>query len=110
MTAAIQYNQFRFKDPYTIAFLRDVVGLNRFPAVADRDFALAIAEYQSNFGLTVDGQVGPATTRALVRELRTEDERPLANLLREDNFVSWVDVHAPAWTNFGQFQLDVNWR
>ncbi|TMB64875.1 MAG: DUF4157 domain-containing protein [Chloroflexi bacterium] len=110
ITAAIQYNQFRFKDPYTIAFIRDAVGLDRFPAVADRAFVLAIAEYQSNVGLTVDGQVGPATTRALVRELRAEDERRLADLLRVDNFVAWADVNAAAWTNCGQFEWDVNWR
>lgn len=110
IAAAIQWNQFRFKDPYTIAFIREVIGLDRFPAVADRDFALAIAEYQSNFGLTVDGQVGPATTRALLRELRAEDERRLANLLRVDNFVAWVDVNPVARVNCGQFQWDVNWR
>lgn len=110
IAAAIEYNEFRFKDPYTIAFIREVIGLDRFPAIADRDFALAIAEYQSHFGLPVDGQVGPRTTRALVRELRAEDERRLSELLRVDNYVAWGDVNAANRIDCGQFQWDVNWR
>src|SRR5262249_18757111 len=48
---AIRYNAFRFKDPYSIAIVRDIVGVSRFPAVSDEDLALGVARYQASFGL-----------------------------------------------------------
>jgi hypothetical protein len=105
---AVRYNAFRFKDPFTVSFVRDVLGVPRYPAVSDRDLALAAARYQASFGLTPDGRIGVATTRRLVDELNAEDQRRLARLLREDNSVTWSDVNAATWTGCGQFQWDVN--
>lgn len=87
---AIRYNDFRFKDPYSIAVVRDLVGVPRFPAVSDEDLARAVARYQADFGLTPDGQAGPATTRRLTAELRAEDLPEDARQLRADNFVTWA--------------------
>jgi len=69
---AIRYNAFRFKDPYSIAVVRDLVGVPRFPAVSDEDLARAVARYQADFGLVPDGQAGPTTTRRLTVELEAE--------------------------------------
>jgi len=105
---AVRYNARRFQDPFTVSFVRDVLGVPRYPAVSDRDLALAAARYQADFGLTPDGKIGVATTRRLVDELNAEDQRRLARLLREDNMVTWSDVNAATWTGCGQFQWDVN--
>jgi Domain of unknown function (DUF4157)/Putative peptidoglycan binding domain len=88
--AAIAYNAFRFKDPYSIAVVRDIVGVPRFPAVSDEDLARGVARYQASFGLTPDGQAGPATTARLVAEARAENLPKDANQLRADNFVTWA--------------------
>lgn len=88
--AAIRYNAFRFKDPYSIAVVRDLVGVPRFPAVSDEDLARAVAQYQADFGLTPDGQAGPGTTRRLTAELRAEGLPEDANQLRADNYVTWA--------------------
>jgi hypothetical protein len=90
LQAAIRYNGFRFKDPYSIAIVRDLVGVPRFPAVSDEDLARAVARYQADFGLRPDGQAGPATTRRLTAELRAEDLPEDARQLRRDNYVSWT--------------------
>jgi hypothetical protein len=87
---AIRYNAFRFKDPYSIAVVRDLVGVPRFPAVSDEDLARGVARYQAAFDLTPDGQAGPDTTRRLVREARAEDLPRDANQLRADNYVLWA--------------------
>jgi len=110
---AIRYNDFRFKDPFSIAVVRDVIGIPKYPAVSDRDLALAAAQWQAEFNLTVDGKVGPTMTRTLVRELRAEDQRALAQQLRQDNYVTWSTVNGPTRTacsaaGFGRFQWDVN--
>ena len=105
---AIRYNARRFVDPFTVSFVRDVLGVPKYPAVSDRDLALAAARYQADFGLTPDGRIGVATTRRLVDELNAEDQRRFARLLRADNMVTWTDVNAANWTGCGQFQWDVN--
>ena len=105
---AIRYNARRFVDPFTVSFVRDVLGVPKYPAVSDRDLALAAARYQADFGLTPDGRIGVATTRRLVAELNAEDQRRFARLLRADNMVTWTDVNAANWTGCGQFQWDVN--
>jgi hypothetical protein len=87
---AIRYNAFRFKDPYSIAVVRDLVGVPRFPAISDEELARAVARYQADFGLTPDGQAGPTTTRRLTAELRAEDLPEDARQLRADNFVTWA--------------------
>lgn len=88
--AAIRYNGFRFKDPYSIAIVRDIVGVSRFPAVSDEDLARGVARYQASFGLTPDGQCGPATTARLVTEAGAENIPRDAEQLRADNYVSWA--------------------
>lgn len=118
LTAAVQYNGFRFKDPYSLAVVRDLVGVPRFPAVSDEDLARAVASYQAQFGLTADGQAGPATTTRLTAELGAEGLPQDAEQLRRDNYVSWSDVVAPARNMPGApgdasgfatfFQWDVN--
>ncbi len=108
IATANAYNAFRFKDPYTISFVRDVLGIAKYPAVADADLALAVAAWQAQFGLTPDGQVGPLTTRTLLAELRAEHQDALARLLRTDNFVTTASVAAPNRFNCGQFAWDVN--
>ncbi len=108
IAAANAYNAFRFKDPYTISFVRDVLGIPQYPAVADADLANAVAAWQAQFNLTPDGQVGPRTTRTLLAELRAEHQDALARLLRTDNFVTTADAAAPNRTNCGQFAWDVN--
>jgi hypothetical protein len=90
ITRAIAYNGFRFKDPYSIAVVRDLVGVPRFPAVSDEELALGVARYQAQFGLTPDGQAGPATTQRLTAELRAEALPEDAAQLRRDNFVTWA--------------------
>ena len=105
---AVRYNARRFVDPYTVSFVRDVLGVPRYPAVSDRDLAVAAARYQADFGLTPDGRIGPATTARLVAELRAENRPELARLLRLDNMVTWANVNGPAWTGCGNFQWDVN--
>jgi hypothetical protein len=114
--AAIRYNAFRFKDPYSIAVVRDIVGVPRFPAVSDEDLALGLARYQSSFGLTPDGKAGPATTAQLVTEAGAENLPKDATQLRADNYVTWApgagvhngcgagpDAEGPTF-----FQWDVN--
>ena len=80
--AAVRYNAFRFKDPYSIAVVRDLVGVPRFPAVSDEDLARAVARYQADFGLTPDGQAGPGRHGRLTAELRAEDLPEDAQQLR----------------------------
>jgi hypothetical protein len=114
---AIRYNAFRFKDPYSIAVVRDIVGVSRFPAVSDEDLARGVARYQASMGLTPDGQAGPGTTGRLVAEARAEDLPRDADQLRADNFVTWAPaagVHngcgaaADAAGRATFFQWDVN--
>jgi hypothetical protein len=87
---AIQYNAFRFKDRYSIAIVRDIVGVPRFPAVSDEDLARGVARYQASFGLTADGKAGPETTLRLVAEARSEALPKDAVQLRADNYVTWT--------------------
>jgi hypothetical protein len=114
---AIRYNAFRFKDPYSIAIVRDIVGVPRFPAVSDEDLALGVARYQAAFGLTPDGKAGPQTTRRLVAEAGAESLPADAEQLRADNYVTWTPaagvhngcgaaVDAAGLATF--FQWDVN--
>jgi hypothetical protein len=115
--AAIRNNSFRFKDPYSLAVVRDIVGVPRFPAVSDEDLARGVARYQASYGLTQDGQVGPATTARLVQEAGAENLPRDASQLRADNYVTWAPaagahngcaagVDAAGLATF--FQWDVN--
>lgn len=110
--AAIQYNNFRFKDPFTLATIRELVGISRFPAVSDRELALAIAAWQADHGLEVDGKIGPATTASLTAELAAQGQPELVTQLRRDNSISISTVGAvirtvPTPAADGQFQRNV---
>jgi hypothetical protein len=108
---AIRFNQFRFKDPFTIRVVRDVIGLEPVPAIIDSDFVVAIAQWQAEQGLPQDGMVGPATTGTLVRELTGERQLALARQLRLDNFVTATTVGGPTFNNctvMPRFRWDVS--
>jgi hypothetical protein len=92
---AISYNRFRFKDPYSLATIREQLGIERFPAVSDEDLARAVGNYQHAHGETVDGRAGPTTTRHLTTDLRGGGSDRDATLLEQDNYVSWSDTIAP---------------
>jgi hypothetical protein len=94
---AIRFNQLRFKDPYDIATVRDVLGLDKYPAVIDEAFVLAVVQWQAEQGLFQDGKMGADTTRPLLRELRAEGQRRKANLLATDNYVITSDLVAPTF-------------
>lgn len=109
---AIRYNAFRFKDPYSLAVVRDVLGIPRFPAVSDRDLALAVAQWQAEFNLTVDGKAGPLTTATLATELTAEGIPADARQLQQDNFVTTstqgaVTRTVPTSTSHAMFRWDV---
>ena len=69
LQAAQEYNERRFEDPFTIAIVRDVLGIDKYPAVVDRDFIDATLRWQAVQNLNQDGKFGPAATLRLVREL-----------------------------------------
>ena len=94
---AIRFNQFRFKDPFTIRIVRDVLGLEPVPAIVDEEFVRAVAEWQAQNDVTPDGKVGADTTRTFVGELAAEDQPALARDLRLDNYVLTNDVTAATW-------------
>jgi len=96
---AIQFNQFRFKDPWDIRNVRDVLGVPPVPAVIDEDFVRAVAQWQSEQGLHQDGKVGAETTRTLLSELRAEHQGAKATDLARDNFVTTTNVAAPVYHN-----------
>jgi hypothetical protein len=94
---AIRFNQFRFKDPFDIRTVRDVLGLSPVPAIIDEEFILAVVQWQAEHRLFQDGKLGPGTTRTFLVELRAEREPALANLLAQDNFVTTSDVFPPTF-------------
>ena len=55
-----------------IEMIRDVIGVSKLPAVVDEDFVNGVVQWQANFGLTQDGQLGPGTARPLFREIGAE--------------------------------------
>lgn len=69
---AIAENGARFKNPQQLAQMRDVLGLPKQPAKADRDFALAVGRFQAAHGVAQDGKLGPVTTLLLVEEFQAE--------------------------------------
>ncbi len=70
--AAIRFNQVRMSDPYIFAVIRDVIGVDRFPAVVDEPFVRAIAQWQTEFNLPADGRLTTETVGTIVTELRAE--------------------------------------
>jgi peptidoglycan hydrolase-like protein with peptidoglycan-binding domain len=95
--AAIGFNNFRFKDPYTVRVIRDVLGLEPVPAIIDEEFVRAVAQWQAENNLPVDGKCGADTTRTLIGELAAEGEPADARQLRLDNYVATTDVTAPTF-------------
>jgi len=56
-----------------LAELRDVLGLERQPALVDEDFVRGVLDWQAVQGLTQDGQLGPASAGRLFLEIGAED-------------------------------------
>ncbi|CAN7762162.1 DUF4157 domain-containing protein [Variovorax sp. LjRoot130] len=81
---AIRFNQRQFSDPYSLAVIRDVIGVSRFPAVSDRDLALGVARWQASHGLAQDGRLGAVTVTYVVEELQAEGNPGDAALLIAD--------------------------
>lgn len=69
---ALRVDRIMFRDAAEIEVIRDVLGISPTPAVVDADFVNAVAEYQSNYGLTADGILGPRTSGRLSREITAE--------------------------------------
>lgn len=107
--SAIAYNEYRFKDPWSIRTIRDVLGLPPVPAIVDADLVQAIAQWQAEHGLTEDGKCGPDTTATIVRELRAEDERRDALLLLLDNYVTATTTVGPTFGTCRRFNWVVDW-
>ena len=55
-----------------------MLGIDKYPAVVDRDFIDATLRWQAVHNLTQDGKFGPTATWRLVRELAAEDQARLA--------------------------------
>jgi hypothetical protein len=68
--AALAFNQAQLKNTRQLARLRDVLALKPEPAVADRDFALAVARFQAQHGVAQDGQLGRVTMLLMVEEFQ----------------------------------------
>jgi len=99
ITAAITYNAARFGDPFTIATIRELIGIAKYPAVSDRDLALGIAAWQdSHPPLTVDGKIGAGTTKTFTEALDAAGNASLRDQVRVDHTVSASAV-APATRN-----------
>ncbi len=92
---ALDHNQRRFEDPFTIAIIRDVMGIAKFPAVIDDAFIDALVGWQAVRDLTQDGKFGPATTRTFLAELLAEGRADLATQLRRDNSVAIRNTLGP---------------
>lgn len=75
MQRAIGLNLVMFTDEAEIALVRDVLGVPREPSVVDEDFVNAVIRYQSSFGLTPDGMLGPRTADRLSQEITAEADR-----------------------------------
>ena len=91
ITAAIAYNQARFSDPWTIATIRELIGIDKYPAVSDRDLALGVAAWQdSHPPLVVDGKIGVGTTRTITDALAAAGSNALRQQVRADHTVDRV--------------------
>jgi hypothetical protein len=97
--AAITYNAARFGDPFTIATIRELIGIAKYPAVSDRDLALGVAAWQdSHPPLTVDGKIGAATTRTMAEALGAAGNAALRDQVRVDHTVT-ASADAPVVRN-----------
>jgi hypothetical protein len=95
---AMAYNRTRFEDPYSIRIIREVMGMDRFPAVITREFVIQVVRWQAAHPpLDQDGMVGPRTTQTYIDELTTGRRSDLVRQLRLDNFVRVRDVNGPTY-------------
>ena len=106
---AISYNEYRFKDPWSIRTIRDVLGLPPVPAIVDADLVQTIAQWQAEHGLDEDGKCGPDTTATIVAELRAEDQRRDALLLLLDNYVTATTTAGPTFGTCRRFNWVIDW-
>lgn len=90
--AAITWNERRFHDPFNIMNVRDVIGIDKYPAVIDQEFVEALVRWQAMFDLTQDGKMGADTTQTILTELNAEGATHEAETLAVDNTVDTVDV------------------
>ena len=67
---AIEFNVARHTNEAEISELRMIIGLGAEPATIDGDFVRALAEYQTEFGLTIDGKLGHGTANRLAMEIQ----------------------------------------
>jgi hypothetical protein len=111
------YNRRRFEDPFSIAIIRDVMGVSKYPAQIDDTFLDGLVRWQADHNLTQDGKFGPATTQTFLDELVAEGRQDLADLVRGDNFVRVVNVQGPTFNlpngaagGFGGFRWDVSFN
>jgi len=86
VNAAIAFNEGRFRDPYSIRVIRDVLGVAPTPAVVDEELVQAIVRWQAERRLTQDGKIGHPTTRSIYLELVAEGELRKAILLLMDSY------------------------
>lgn len=111
MRSALRYNRGRFQDPWSIRVIRDVLGgIPEVPAIIDEAFVNKIVEWQAQRGLRQDGQVGVATTRSLIAEVRAEHQPALVRQLRLDNRVRTTDTTARTFGNCRNFRWVVSWN
>lgn len=94
---AQRVNERRFEDPFTIAVVRDVIGISKFPAQIDDAFIDGLLGWQASHGLVQDGQFGPATTRSFLAELAAEGRADLVRQLRSDNSVQVTTTLGPSF-------------
>jgi len=95
---AIDYNRRRFEDPFTIRTIRDVMGMEPYPAIITREFVLEVVRWQAERPpLRQDGMVGPETTQSFIQELVAENEPDLVRQLRLDNFVRVTNISGPTF-------------
>ncbi|MES1242778.1 MAG: DUF4157 domain-containing protein [Acidobacteriota bacterium] len=93
-----------------IEMLRDVIGISPLPAVVDDDFVRGVVQWQANFGLTQDGQLGPATARPLFREIGAEGVG-LGELLRNPRYTPAGPINvARAGARTAHFDMAAEFR
>jgi len=90
---AIEFNKNRFKDPYNLMNVRDVIGIAKYPAVSDRALAEAVARWQESHGIAQDGKLGPVTVMYVIEELQAEgNDADAALIMAEFPARTFLDV------------------
>ncbi len=69
---AIRYNQRQRYQNRDIRLMRDVLGVSPDPVVFDADFVNAIACFQAQYNLDVDGKIGSTTGTHIGKEMQAE--------------------------------------